>query len=196
MWSLMSQVQFHHNREYCIKLSFLFLNHQSALTPTYALHREGSCVLLLPGDSLGFDFWKAWADQSAVCCGSSPPISCEFVPRVSGLLLCFCNTYPPQCLSSGRVWSLPVCQHACVHAWMCVFTYTVDAQTYTHDSPLYVFSLGSVYLLCSNLKTHNNKSVTCTQWWSKSYKLYMQPIILCHFHTLFLVFLSCTHKLT
>lgn len=59
-------VLFHHNREDCINLCFLFLNHQSVLIPTYASHREGFCVVLtlLPGDSPGLDFGKpVWTNQ-------------------------------------------------------------------------------------------------------------------------------------
>lgn len=67
--------------------------------------KERCCVsfTLLPGDSFGFDFWKAWVNQSAVCCGFIPPIGCDFVPTWAGFtfIFFFCHYLPTSSGSGG-----------------------------------------------------------------------------------------------
>lgn len=86
---------FHQSQDHCIKLFFL---NSSVFQHLPVLSKERCCVLftLLPGDSFGFDFWTARMNQSAVCCGSIPPISCEFVPVWAGLTSVFFPLSLPQ----------------------------------------------------------------------------------------------------
>lgn len=107
----------------------------------------------------GFWFWKARVDQSAVCCGSSPPIGCASVPCVGGLLLCFYLSTSVS-LSRGagaglalQGCSLPVSMQECLH----IHTWTRYTSIWLASN---MFSL-SLSLAVSLSRCLSLKSVNC-----------------------------------
>lgn len=101
----------------------------SVSTSTCAFQRE-MLFTLLPGDSFRFDFWKARLNQSAVCCGFIPPISCEIVPVWAGLTSFLPLSLPAHLrLVQGTgegFWHQPVDQLYCIYTKYCVGAPTRD----------------------------------------------------------------------
>lgn len=139
----------------------------------------------------GFWFWKARVDQSAVCCGSSPPISCASVPCVGGLLLCF---YLSTSVSLSRGAGAELALQAALWQLACrnVYMYIHELDTHQYDWPLICFlclSLSLLHLLCSKLKM--NMFVMFTQPLSKSdIPAITRSLSLCFI----LCFLSCSQN--
>lgn len=103
---------------------FLFRNHLCFNTYLWLTQRGILCFAHAVARRLpGFWFWKAWADQSAVCCGPNPPISFGFRTCVGGPLQCFYSTYLPQSpwpqgVGAGLALRVPLLS-VCLHAYVC-----------------------------------------------------------------------------